>query len=165
MDGKVREYHFEVPGMPRGQARARARAVKLPDGRWVGRVHKDKRQELEEDKLGWAIVNGAPPAPHRGPISLHLISYYPIPASWPEWKKDLARKNLLRPTVKPDLSNVVKHIEDVMNGLFYLDDKQVCDETISKYYSDEPRLVVVILALDEPDYTALRTIARGHGYS
>lgn len=39
-----------------------------------------------------------------------------------------------------------------MNGLYYVDDKQICDVSISKHHADMPRLIVVILATDEPDY-------------
>ncbi len=150
------EYLFEIPGAPRGQARARATAfkIKTADGRekWVGRVHKDKKQQLEEDKLGWQIANGAPKKPHTGRISLYVVAYYPIAKSWSKKKQADALSGRLVPVnVKPDLSNIVKHVEDVMQGLFYVDDKQICALSATKHYSESPRVKIALLCEDAED--------------
>lgn len=147
------EYLFEIPGAPRGQARARATThkIRLANGqdKWVGRVHKDKKQQLEEDKLGWQIAGSAPRTPHTGKITLVVAAYYPIPESWPKKKKAAALAGTLVPLkVKPDLSNIVKHIEDVMQGLFYADDKQICSLSASKHYSESPCVKIALLCED-----------------
>lgn len=148
-----KEYLFEIPGAPRGQARARATThkIRLANGqdKWVGRVHKDKKQQFEEDKLGWQIARSAPGTPHTGKVTLMVVAYYPIPESWPKKKKAAALAGTLAPLkVKPDLSNIVKHIEDVMQGMFFVDDKQICAETAAKHYSSSPRVKIVLLCED-----------------
>jgi len=148
-----KEYVFEVPGPPRGQARARATAFKIKTAsgadKWVGRVHKDKKQQLEEDKLGWQIAKGAPSKPHTGRISLYVVAYYPIPESWSKKKKAEALAGRVAPLkVKPDLSNIVKHVEDVMQGLFYVDDKQICSLSATKHYSESPRVKIALVCED-----------------
>ena len=53
----------------------------------------------------------------------------------------------IRPVKRPDLSNIIKTVEDALNGLAYLDDKQLVDYGPSgKWYSDRPRLEIEICA-------------------
>ena len=47
------------------------------------------------------------------------------------------RKNMIRPTKKPDSDNVAKAVLDSINGIAYKDDAYVVDLTVSKYYADE----------------------------
>lgn len=48
------------------------------------------------------------------------------------------------PTKKPDIDNIVKSILDGLNGKAWEDDKQVVKLTASKYWSDSPRVEVMI---------------------
>lgn len=148
-----KEYLFEVQGAPRGQARHRSRAIQITknDGSkaCISQAYKDKKQRLEEDKLGWQLTQHAPPKPHTGAIGLMVVAYYPIPASWSKKKKAAAQAGVIRPAkAKPDLDNVVKHIKDVMEKMFYVNDKQVCTISAAKYYSDEPRVKIALIAED-----------------
>ncbi|MCY8507703.1 RusA family crossover junction endodeoxyribonuclease, partial [Bacillus atrophaeus] len=59
-------------------------------------------------------------------------------------KKESAEKGLLRPTTKPDVDNYVKGVKDALNHLIYKDDSQVVDLKVSKFYSEEPRVEVII---------------------
>ena len=53
----------------------------------------------------------------------------------------------LYPTIKPDISNVQKAIEDALNGLAYVDDKQIVWVEASKGYSERPCVNVVLEAI------------------
>jgi Holliday junction resolvase RusA-like endonuclease len=44
----------------------------------------------------------------------------------------------IRHTTKPDLSNMLKNIEDVGNGVIWKDDKLIDQIMIRKYYGHEP---------------------------
>lgn len=44
--------------------------------------------------------------------------------------------NEIYPTIKPDTDNIAKSILDSLNGIAYLDDKQVTDLRIRKQYSE-----------------------------
>lgn len=56
---------------------------------------------------------------------------------------------LIRPTKKPDMDNVVKVIADSLNQLAYRDDTQIVDCQCRKFYSDRPRVDVVIAQVGE----------------
>ena len=58
--------------------------------------------------------------------------------------KELMKKQLLRPTKKPDMDNVVKIIADSLNQIAYRDDTQIVDCQCRKFYSDNPRVEVTI---------------------
>ena len=81
----------------------------------------------------------------EGPVQLSLVVRHAIPASWPAWKKEAARQGALPCTSKPDESNVRKAIEDALNGLAYVDDKQVvAGDGNRKEWADEPCVEVTL---------------------
>ncbi|MEK1438481.1 RusA family crossover junction endodeoxyribonuclease, partial [Limosilactobacillus fermentum] len=49
-----------------------------------------------------------------------------------------------RPTVKPDLSNYIKALEDGLNGILWVDDNLIVSLQAEKLYSELPHLVVEI---------------------
>lgn len=80
-----------------------------------------------------------------GEVYVTIHFYLPIPKGWSNAKKQLARDGLLRPTTKPDLDNLGKAILDALNGgIAYNDDKQIVDLTLRKFYSDNPRTVIML---------------------
>ncbi len=88
-------------------------------------------------------IRGAEPL--DGPIWLSLKIYREIPKSWPIKRKQAALEGRIRPTVKPDVSNYLKGIEDALNGICYKDDSQIVEyrEPFGKWYG-VPRVEVVI---------------------
>ena len=42
----------------------------------------------------------------------------------------------IKPIVKPDVDNVAKSILDALNGIIYLDDKQIIELDIEKIYAE-----------------------------
>lgn len=47
-----------------------------------------------------------------------------------------------RPAVKSDIDNYVKALFDALNGVVWLDDRQIVDLAAHKYYSDKPRIEI-----------------------
>lgn len=90
----------------------------------------------EAQKQGWLYT--------ELPLSMSLVAYMGIPKSKSKKFKQAALEKVERPTKKPDLSNIVKGVEDALNGLLYKDDSQIVNLTLEKYYSDEPRLEVYL---------------------
>ena len=80
--------------------------------------------------------------PWAGPVSLTFGSVRVPPASWPAWKRGAAMAAL--DTAKPDLSNVLKLIEDALNGVAYTDDAHVAVGRHEKRYGDEDAVMVVV---------------------
>ena len=57
----------------------------------------------------------------------------------------MAEKRLMYVTKKPDADNILKAISDALNGIVYRDDSQVCDCSVVKLYSKNPRVEVSIV--------------------
>lgn len=128
------ELSFFVPIIPRGQARVRHT---VRGSRPV--AYKSKDQQADERTLEALMMPHVPDVPLSGMLSLSLVITMPIPASFSKPKTALALHRSLRPTTKPDLSNVLKHVEDVMQRMrFFEDDKQIVDIYCCKIYGDHP---------------------------
>jgi len=136
---------FTIPLAPRGQKRTDRRAFILKGrgkgGKDIARVHSFKGgdQRLEEDKLLALIFDHRPPEPIEGPICLTVRAYLPIPASKSKKWKAAALAGEVRPTTKPDCSNMVKHLEDIMQGVFFRDDKEIVNLIVEKWYGEPAR--------------------------
>jgi len=130
---------FTILLPPTGQKRARSRGFVKPGGAVCAQTYKDKGQRIEENKLIALMYEHRPPEPLQGPLVLWVKAYLPIPKSMSKAKLREALERRLFPTTKPDVSNLLKQIEDVMNGVFWVDDKQIVIATVEKLYSDPPR--------------------------
>ena len=56
---------------------------------------------------------------NAGPVVLSVISHRHVPVSWP--KRRIGEQD----TMKPDASNILKLVEDALNGIAYKDDSQI----------------------------------------
>ena len=122
-----------IPILPKAQKRDR---ITARGG--FARSYTDKAQRLEADKLLTYLMASRPPVPLQGEISLEIWAYLPIPKSKPRKWRERAFAGLKKPTVKPDSDNLAKQILDVMNGVFFEDDRQVTDLSVHKRYTDMP---------------------------
>ena len=82
--------------------------------------------------------------PLDGAVKIKIDAYFTIPKSASKWKKAAMMAGWIRPTKKPDCDNIAKIICDALNSLAYIDDKQITDCTVSKFYSEIPRVEAVI---------------------
>ena len=85
----------------------------------------------------------------EGPVILTLRIYRQIPKSFSKTARAKAHAGELRPTTKPDVSNVLKSIEDALNGVVWVDDRQIVGLVVSKAYDDNPRVEVEIREIKE----------------
>ena len=83
-----------------------------------------------------------------GPLRMNMTMCLSPPASWSKKKSALAIEGRVLPTVKPDISNVQKSVEDAMNGVVYVDDSQLCQIVTAKCYSLQPGVRIRIERLD-----------------
>lgn len=79
-----------------------------------------------------------------GPLEMSVDIYRGIPKSWSKKKQEQAEQGLIKPILKPDVDNYVKAVKDALNGVCYVDDSQVVVLFISKHYSKDPRVEIVI---------------------
>ena len=129
--------------VPKAQMRARHGVVND-----FSRTYKDKKQAAQEEALMALLVPYQPKEPMQGPLLLGVKAYLPIPASKPRAWKAAALCGAIRPTVKPDLDNLLKHVKDCLSMLrFWGDDRQVVGYLphTGKWYSDSPRWEIEIV--------------------
>lgn len=82
--------------------------------------------------------------PDDAMLDMRILAYYSIPKSKSKKVKAQMVANEIRPTKKPDMDNVVKIIADSLNQVAYKDDTQIVDCQCRKFYSEEPRVEVII---------------------
>jgi Holliday junction resolvase RusA-like endonuclease len=151
---------FTVRGYSLGKGRAKSRIV-APRGKkpFVSHYTPAKTRNFETSitfQAQAAMENIG--APFEGCVRVLIVSVHVVPASWSSAKRAKALAGILRPNVKPDFDNIGKLVCDAMNGIVYLDDKQVVDGRVVKWYGPIPMMEVTVTPLDED---ALRREARG----
>lgn len=77
-------------------------------------------------------------------LVVRISAYYSIPKSASKKRRSSMLDRTIRPTKKPDWDNVGKVICDSLNGIAYRDDAQIAEATVSKFYSDIPRVEITI---------------------
>lgn len=91
----------------------------------------------------------APVTPVEGAIEFSLRIYRAIPKGMPKYKREAAKAGMLRPTIKPDVSNVLKGVEDALKGVWYKDDSQIVGYgVLGKWYDERPRIEITMRELD-----------------
>lgn len=128
-------YQFEVPGRPQPKQSVRfARgAVRAYQPAKIVNFH----------ALVATFAKQAIPAPLEGAIHLRLSIVLRTPASWSKKRKSA----LNYATVRPDLDNSSKAFMDGMNGIAWIDDKQVVDLHVTKAYGNRDAVVVTVTEL------------------
>lgn len=84
-------------------------------------------------------------APLGGPVSLTLRAVFEVPKSWPKKRQAEALTGGVRPTKRPDISNLVKLVEDALNQVVYADDAQIVSVAAEKCYGPQPLTIVTIM--------------------
>jgi Holliday junction resolvase RusA-like endonuclease len=83
-------------------------------------------------------------SPLKGAVAAYLHIGIPIPPSYSKTRQKACIEGIERPTKKPDIDNIVKAVLDGMNGIVYLDDKQVVDLHLTKVYSETEGVDILI---------------------
>lgn len=70
-------------------------------------------------------------------VKVEIEAHFAIPKSYSKKKHEQAAKDEIKPMVKPDCDNIAKALLDAMNKVVYIDDKQVVELSVSKFYTEE----------------------------
>lgn len=136
---------FEVPGEPRGKGRPRfsnrGGFVKTYTPKETAAYENLVRLTYREKCDHVAFEQGVA-------VDLRVIAYMQIPTSASKKKRAQMQSGEIRPTKRPDSDNILKAILDGLNGVAYHDDAQIVDMQIRRFYSDNPRLVVIIQSIE-----------------
>ena len=80
----------------------------------------------------------------EAPKSVRVMAFFEIPKSWSKKKRLQAISGELQHMSTPDCDNLFKIVADALNGIFYDDDKQIVAASVSKHYSETPRVEIVV---------------------
>jgi Holliday junction resolvase RusA-like endonuclease len=88
-----------------------------------------------------------PRAPLDGPLVVEMKIVMPIAKSWPKKRQKAARDGAERPIKKPDWDNFAK-VVDALNQVVWVDDGQVVDGRVLKFYGDKPGTWITVRSLN-----------------
>lgn len=128
---------FTIQGKPRQYERVRR------DGR-SGRWHNTRKYDATKEIVAVAarqLMQGRPPFP--GAVVCVYHCWRAIPKSYSKIKRAACLSGSIRPIVIPDLDNYVKMVMDACNNIIYLDDAQIVDMIVRKWFGDPPRITVI----------------------
>ena len=119
---------FTVLGEP--VAKERARVV-------GGRAFTPKRTKAYEEQVAWEYKKQKGKFYDKEPVKARIKLYFQPPKSIS--KRELAKISTGQAiyTGKKDIDNIAKSILDGLNGVAYIDDRQVVELKISKQYTLE----------------------------
>jgi Holliday junction resolvase RusA-like endonuclease len=128
---------FTVRGEPKGKGRPRFAAGMRP--------YTPEATRAYEEMIAWEYSRqcGGMLTEH-GPVRMTIKAYHGIPKSARRKDRTLMASGVIRPLKKPDMDNIAKIYADALNGLAYHDDTQIVALACMKFYSDEPRVDVVL---------------------
>jgi crossover junction endodeoxyribonuclease RusA len=136
---------FYVPGIPKALQRHRHTRT--------GLTYDPSRNDKQDFILQCRRYK--PRIPLYGPLELTLKFILPRPKHHfrtGKFSDQLKPKSPTRVTGRPDLSNLIKFVEDSFNGEFYRDDAEICVLSASKVYcepSKYPRTEVILTTLNK----------------
>lgn len=131
--------NLTIPGEPVAKARPRV-------AKW-GAYTPEKTKNYETLVKELFIINNLPKL--EGELKLTINAYFKIPKSAIKGKLMAMKHNRTRPTKRPDLDNILKIIADALNGLAYDDDSQIVDCIVKKWWSENPKVEIEILELQQ----------------
>jgi Holliday junction resolvase RusA-like endonuclease len=117
---------FSVEGDPVGKQRPRFTKT--------GRIYTPKKTSEYEGMIAdKAMMAMGTATPLETPVAVYIYINHAIPASYSKKRKEACLNRLERPK-KMDIDNVCKCVLDAMNGIVYVDDRQVVSLHATKRY-------------------------------
>jgi Holliday junction resolvase RusA-like endonuclease len=146
MNERLRNIRFTVPGEPKGKERPRysnkSKTMYTPT------ATKNYEKLIA---LTYKTAYGNRSFERGEPLKISIWAFFGIPASDSAAKAMDKIRGKIRPTKKPDWDNIGKIVADALNGIAYHDDAQIVEARTWKYYSDTPRLEIMIRTADEEE--------------
>ncbi len=129
------ELHISSEPVPRGERIGHKRLIDI-------RKNEKRRIGAEIDaQYQGELLNGA--------VRVDYMFYLRIPQRATKAQKMRMLSGQDRPTKRPDCSNLVKLIEDVMTGRIYVDDSLIVSGEFNKYWAETGSTVLRIQTLSE----------------
>lgn len=133
---------IEIPGSPIGQGRPKFSTINGHPKAYD--PEKSRNYKAYVRMLATQAMKDSGFTMIEGPCVLRIDAYFEVPKSKSKRFREAALLDQERPTKKPDADNIVKAIQDALNGLVYKDDAYIVHLACQKFYSDNPRVEVYI---------------------
>lgn len=130
-------FHVDLNPVPKG----RPRFSKV--GGFV-RSYTPKKTSDYETQVKAVAQSAMTREPLETPLAAFLYFRLPIPKSYSKKRIAACLSGLERPTKKPDLDNLAKSVLDALNGVVYLDDAQLVSIHLTKVYSHNPGVDIMV---------------------
>lgn len=137
------EFDIEPVEQARPQATRMRKGIRLYDPKKVAAFKRQLGMLAKRQMLDRGLE------PYDGPLEVRMEFYRPVQASLSTKERTRRLSGVHRPTVKPDLSNYIKALEDGLNGIIWIDDNRIVQVVAEKKYSDHPRIVIEVNKVDE----------------
>ena len=140
-----RHLSFIIDGVPQQKRSPKLTTMKTATGKHRAAAFPEKKNTVNIQSIRWLIRqagwSAAEPI-HRGPVTLNVTSWFPIPQSWS--KKRVAEMELTGAHINmPDADRLANMVMDAMKGIVIKDDSQVSDLHSVKLHTDgQPRVDV-----------------------
>jgi len=122
---------FTVEGQPIAQPRARITVRGGFANAYTPKDHPIHAYRQAIQLQAKAAMAGRPPL--GGPVSIEVVFAFQRPKS--HTKK---QRQQVGHCQKPDLTNLLKGLEDALNGICWVDDSQICEiDLVQKQWSDD----------------------------
>ena len=140
MINTLQSINFIIPGPP--QPKQRPRVLRS------GHSYTPKETVAYEKLTRKCFHEACGNAELTGALELKVIAYFAIPKS----EKKIVKEKMLSGEIRPikrlgDWDNIGKIVSDGLNEIAYQDDSQIVEASVSKWYSDEPRVKVILSEL------------------
>lgn len=137
----MEDMKFTIPGTPFGKQRPRV----VHNGDF-SKAYTPKETVSYENlvKTSYSDIARGRKFQDDAMLDVRIIAYYPVPKSVSKKKRKEMLEHKIRPTKKPDWDNIGKIICDSLNQIAYRDDAQIVDSQVRKFYSENPRVEVII---------------------
>jgi Holliday junction resolvase RusA-like endonuclease len=106
-----------------------------------GRIYDSQKKLKERDQFYLRLYK--PQLIVKRPVALEAVFYFKLP-------KRFKQTDMLH-YCRPDLSNLIKYIEDMAMGILYNDDCIIARIRAEKRYDSEPRTEFMIFPIDSSD--------------
>lgn len=134
---------FTIPGHTQAQERPRFSRA----GKGV-RTHDAPKSRAYKELVKLVAWQNKPLEPLQGALKLEVDVYLVPPKKYhTKPKQALIASGELRPTTKPDTDNLVKGIKDGMSKIIWVDDAQIVELVVRKFYDMQPRAEVKVEAV------------------
>ncbi len=131
-------YEFEVPGKITGKGRPRVNS-------YTGIVYTPTKTKDYEYLIEQYFLIKYPRFKEiEGRAKVNIIAYFEVPKSTKKSDKENMINNVISPTKKPDIDNIIKIVLDAMNKFAFKDDTQITKLEVEKKYGVEEKIYIKI---------------------